>query len=61
MARQVLHFPMLSVVVEFDGGSTGHFETADGMEVNQLGVEAGASAVGVEGEDCVHVLEWGLG
>jgi hypothetical protein len=59
-AMQLLHFPSLSVVVEFDGGGTAHFETTDCMEVNQFGAGTGASAVGAEGEHCVHGLGWDL-
>ena len=48
----IFHFPKLCLVVEFDGCRAGYLQSADLMQVDQLGIEAGSSAVCVKCDDC---------
>jgi hypothetical protein len=47
-AGQVLHFPVLRFVVEFNVAGAGDFKGADRMQVDQFGVKTGSGAIGAK-------------
>ncbi len=53
----IFDFPLLRLIVEFDGAGSLNLQPPNRIKVDQLGVEAGANAVGFKGDGgCIHMI-----